>query len=275
MWFLENYCGKWDYPTTKEECLAWLEKQKESLHISESCKENAEYFAQCGDNRFELIDKARRDIIAKTNVESSPDEMKVLDSFLFRAWQMGWLGKYDVIVPEQKPAEWSEEDENIRKALVWHLKADVDFVSNGVTKAECLAYLDKQKVQKQWWGKEDERILKGIIGLIDHNQHYDVSNKDMLNWLKSLRPQPHWKLSKEEIDAFENLLKGDFPNKIFPGTTLANLLNKLKKLYYNEAIQVWKPSEEQMYALGAVVKGYEGGGIGDSLKELYEQLKSL
>lgn len=87
----------------------WLEKQKESLHIPETCKENAEYFtSQCGDNRFELIDKAKRDIIAKTNIESSPDEMKVLDSFLFRAWQMGWLGKYDVIVPEQKPA-WSEE----------------------------------------------------------------------------------------------------------------------------------------------------------------------
>jgi len=65
----------------------------------------AEYFAQCGENRFELIDKAKRDIIAKTDIESSPDEMKVLDSFLFRAWQMGWLGKYDVIVPEQKPAD--------------------------------------------------------------------------------------------------------------------------------------------------------------------------
>jgi hypothetical protein len=94
----------------KEQFLSYLEKQKESLHISETCKENAEYFtSQCGDNRFELIDKAKRDIIAKTNIESSPDEMKVLNSFLFRAWQMGWLGKYDVIVPEQRPS-WSEED---------------------------------------------------------------------------------------------------------------------------------------------------------------------
>lgn len=37
------------------------------------------------------------------------------------------------------------EDERIRKALIWHLKADMNFVSNGVTKAECLAYLEKQK----------------------------------------------------------------------------------------------------------------------------------
>ena len=30
-----------------------------------------------------------------TNIESSPDEMKVLDNMLFRCWQMGWLDKYD------------------------------------------------------------------------------------------------------------------------------------------------------------------------------------
>jgi len=90
------------------------EKQKESLHIPESCKENADSFtSQCGDNRFEIIDKAKKDILEKTNIKSSPDEMKVLDNILFRAWQMGWLSKYDVIVPEQKPVEWSEEDKRI------------------------------------------------------------------------------------------------------------------------------------------------------------------
>ena len=48
------------------------------------------------------------------------------------------------IFPELKESE----DEKIRKALVWHLKADADFVSNGVTKTECIAYLEKQKEQK-------------------------------------------------------------------------------------------------------------------------------
>lgn len=37
------------------------------------------------------------------------------------------------------------EAERIRKALIWHLKADADFVSNGVTKTECIAWLEKQK----------------------------------------------------------------------------------------------------------------------------------
>lgn len=49
----------------------------------------------CGDNRFEIIAKAKQDILESTNIQSSEDEMKVLDNFLFRCWQMGWLNKYN------------------------------------------------------------------------------------------------------------------------------------------------------------------------------------
>jgi hypothetical protein len=49
----------------------------------------------CGDNRFEVIEEAKVDLIESTNISSSQDEMQVLDSILFRAWQMGWLAKYD------------------------------------------------------------------------------------------------------------------------------------------------------------------------------------
>ena len=48
----------------------------------------------CGDNRFEIIEKAKRHILEATNIETSPDEMKVLDNILFRCWQMGWLEQY-------------------------------------------------------------------------------------------------------------------------------------------------------------------------------------
>ena len=49
----------------------------------------------CGDNRFEIIARAKQSILEGTNIDTSPDEMKVLDNFLFRCWQMGWLDKYD------------------------------------------------------------------------------------------------------------------------------------------------------------------------------------
>lgn len=59
----------------------------------------------CTDNRFEIIKKAKNHIIETTNISTNPDEMKVLDSFLFRCWQMGWLDKYD----SEKYGYWVEE----------------------------------------------------------------------------------------------------------------------------------------------------------------------
>jgi len=47
------------------------------------------------DDRFEIIEKAKQSIIKSTNIESSPDEMKVLDNILYRCWQIGWLEKYN------------------------------------------------------------------------------------------------------------------------------------------------------------------------------------
>lgn len=45
----------------------------------------------CGDNRFEIIERCKKRLIEATNIESRPDEMAVLDSVLYRCWQMGWL----------------------------------------------------------------------------------------------------------------------------------------------------------------------------------------
>ena len=46
------------------------------------------------DDRFKIIGKAKEDLLKSTNIDSSPDEMKVLDVFLFRCWQMDWLNQY-------------------------------------------------------------------------------------------------------------------------------------------------------------------------------------
>lgn len=49
----------------------------------------------CNDNRFELIERAKKDLLENTNIDTNPDELKVLDNFLFRCWQMGWLERYN------------------------------------------------------------------------------------------------------------------------------------------------------------------------------------
>lgn len=49
----------------------------------------------CTDDRFEMIERVRNKLIEYTNIETSDDEMKVIDNILFRFWQMGWLGMID------------------------------------------------------------------------------------------------------------------------------------------------------------------------------------
>lgn len=57
----------------------------------------------CTDNRFEVIERAKQDLLDSTNINTSPKEMEVLDNFLFRCWQMGWLKQYEETYQELNP----------------------------------------------------------------------------------------------------------------------------------------------------------------------------
>lgn len=66
-----------------------------------------------GDNRFETINRAKQHLLEATNIDTSPDEMKALDTFLFRCWQMGWLEKYNYREPEGKPLSLDEVNQKV------------------------------------------------------------------------------------------------------------------------------------------------------------------
>lgn len=55
----------------------------------------------CEDNRFEIIERYKNELISATNIEGSPEEMAVLDNILFRFWQMGWLKEQKAVEPKQ------------------------------------------------------------------------------------------------------------------------------------------------------------------------------
>ena len=50
---------------------------------------------QCGDTRFRIIARAKEHLFQATNIVEDKKELKVLDSFLLRCWQMGWLKQYE------------------------------------------------------------------------------------------------------------------------------------------------------------------------------------
>lgn len=56
----------------------------------------------CTDGRFEMIKACKKRLMEATNIETRPEEMAVIDSILFRFWQMKWLPQQR----EPKLDEW-------------------------------------------------------------------------------------------------------------------------------------------------------------------------
>ena len=58
-------------------------------------KEDMEEKKQCDDTRFRVISRAKEHLFQATNIAEDKKELEVLDSFLLRCWQMGWLKQYE------------------------------------------------------------------------------------------------------------------------------------------------------------------------------------
>ena len=71
----------------------------------------------CTDDRFEVIAKYKAKLLDKTNIETSADEMAVIDNILFRMWQIGWLDRLEqptvdaVPVVRCKECKYHEDEE--------------------------------------------------------------------------------------------------------------------------------------------------------------------
>lgn len=64
----------------------------------------------CGDNRFEIIEKAKEMLLNATNIEDSKEEMKVLTNILFRMWQVGLINEEKLEINKLQKENSIEED---------------------------------------------------------------------------------------------------------------------------------------------------------------------
>lgn len=167
-----------------ERWLAYLEKQKESLHIPETCKENADSF---------------------TGV--------------------------------QKPAEWSLTDatfiEEIDETLFMAETGRNEVVKNQIERERnwLEALPERFNLQpKQEWSEEEKKHLYNAIEAVKYA--YDISEGTSgfkcVKFLKSLRPQPHWKPSEAQLDALLASYTKD--EGVYDYYALESLYNDLKKL---------------------------------------------
>lgn len=48
----------------------------------------------CNDDRYVVIEKAKKQLLEQSKIKAGPNELAVLDAFLFKCWQFGWLDAY-------------------------------------------------------------------------------------------------------------------------------------------------------------------------------------
>ena len=125
----------------------------------------------CNDNRFEIIAKAKADLLEGTNIETDEAEMAVIDNILFRCWQMGWLDRYD-----RKTENSSEKPNNCETCKHWDCLINADWEC---TLKEC-NYEPKDEPQKIYCpkcGRSDYiRDLKKDFGVKDSTFKYKCIN---------------------------------------------------------------------------------------------------
>ena len=142
--------------------------------------------------------------------------------------------KLESIFPELSESE----DERIRKALVDTFKF-YDSPMNSpylvdISKKDILAWLEKQKIEKQGkqkpaeWSEEDERMYRGLHNLI-YSTPYCDSRKEFSDWFKTLKERYTWKPSDEQMIAIQEAMN-IVGILTITGSKINSLYQDLKKL---------------------------------------------
>ena len=137
-----------------------------------------------------------------------------------------------------KLQETESEDDRIRESLISLIETIGEYYISEETRNGYVAWLKKQKEQKPVeWSEEDERALNHVIVALSMYANGEIPYilpsqlLEDVERLKSLRPQPHWKPSDEQMSALlnaEGLARGQYEKTL--ASILANLYNDLKKL---------------------------------------------
>ena len=117
----------------------------------------------------------------------------------------------------QKPAEWSEKDRHAIENCEYAIKETFKDEQNPhrIGTLDWLKNLsldlkkrneDAEKLYSNEWSEKDEIMIGSLINYFEGDA-LDCSTEDVVNWLKSLRPQSHWKPSEEQMSAFKGYIE--------------------------------------------------------------------
>lgn len=131
---------------------------------------------------------------------------------------------------QMEPAAWSEEDEEKLNSIfsILHYVGNFKFDSWIKSLPERFSPEPKQE-----WSEEDEDIRDTIIRDLKHLGG-DITNvkpayKTEIDWLKSLRPQSHWKPKEQQLDCLRHMINVSTVGKI-DKQLVQDLYEQLKNL---------------------------------------------
>jgi len=125
----------------------------------------------CDDGRFELIEKYKLMLMESTNISDSEDELKVLDTILFRFWQMGWLDKLE----QQTAQQWIPCSEMEPKESGYYL------CTHGGSGFVGLDYYTTQEQAEELFADPEDEYL-------DLEEYIGWTSKNVIAWMH--RPEP-------------------------------------------------------------------------------------
>jgi len=193
---------------------------------------------------------------------------------------------------EQKPVEWSEEDERMYRGL-HNLIYSTPYCDS---RKKFSDFLDsfKNRLQlnlKHEWSEEDDNMIMSINHHLDSQKNYVTNTTNIeqcQNWLKSFKDRVQPQLKQEWSEDDEKMLNEIIEDVIPCGECPDYPTEEERKYYYEGQKKVdwlkslkpqkqWKPSEEQIKAVEESLSLAKNCGEEYSfdLRTLLEQLKAL
>lgn len=226
----------------KEELVYHLNGLMQDYIKESKDKEEKEHRFKC----YQLFWDALEDAEFFEQKEQKPaDEqfppLEGLDAIKAKYYDDGFKNGFDDGVASVKPAEWS--DSVAKEMFIKALERAVEQTKKGYELTDC----DKHS----WWedfkayseikptecSEEDEALIENVCtalkGYALHERKVDLDEhahrlEEMSERLKSLRPQPHWKPSEEQMEALKYAI--EILGCMKAANTLRELSIDLKKL---------------------------------------------
>lgn len=254
--------GTWkkDWPFSPAECVAWLEKQKEPENISASTmapscwelEQKEQKPVEPSDEELERHQEELYNFKVFAAKQAKEHHISFVHDFEWNNFCAELLSYFN---EKQKPVEIHIDNPNIEKFDPDVKITTSDSSADGVKSIE--------------WSERDDMLMDELESYILYDKEFNDEQKSWrIKRLKSLRPQPHCKISDElDIDTLR-----DWSMRFAPD--IREAIEATAYHFYNIRPH-WKPTEEQMESLNYAIAEWDGGKKLEGLYALRNDLKKL